>query len=350
VTRSAYRRPTANEHPIGTGPPQVSTASDRANNTITLLRKRRLLGRQGPRWPRLIFKIIPDENARQAGSCGARHDRRATTSRPRPTWASPAQRRFPGADPQGRSTSSNLGINQKNNPALEGPAGAPGAGLRHQPPRRWCRTRWPEGAVVPAQRDCRRRVAGYAPGRGRPTRTTRPGPRRCSPRPGATNLTLNFYYPTEGHPALHAEPERTSSRWSPRTWRQIGITVNPVPEGRGTAGYKDDVAEAGQAGTCTCSAGPGDYNDAGNFLGTFLSAGPKPEFGFDTPALLFNELSAADATSGPRPPGARGRPTSRPTRGEHHGQVPAQPFPLSSAPAFPSWSARTCHGLRAPAR
>ncbi|HWN33852.1 MAG TPA: ABC transporter substrate-binding protein, partial [Pseudonocardia sp.] len=107
---SAY----ANEHPTGTGPLKFG-GFDRANNTITLLRNDDYWGDKA-KMAKVIFKIIPDENARK-------QELRAGTidGYDFPSPADLGSLRGDGFQVLARKPFNilYLGINQKNNPALK---------------------------------------------------------------------------------------------------------------------------------------------------------------------------------------------------------------------------------------
>ena len=105
--------------------------------------------------------------------------------------------------------------------------------------------------------------------------------------------------------------------------RQVGITVNPVPR-PWNGGYKDDVQKAGKH-DLHLLGWTGDYNDAGNFVGTFFGR-EKAEFGFDDPAL-FDELTKADGTPDPAAHAAAYQQVNRDIMAKF---LPA--VPLSSGP------------------
>jgi len=73
--------------------------------------------------------------------------------------------------------------------------------------------------------------------------------------------------------------------------KAVGITVQPVAK-PWTGGYLDDITDLGKH-DMHLLGWTGDYNDAGNFIGTFFGR-TKPDFGFNNPAL-FQQLSAAAA-------------------------------------------------------
>ena len=198
---------------------------------------------------KLIFKTISDENARKQELRPARST--ATTYPRRPTGKPLQDRGLQRADPAGVQHPL-PGHQPEEQPGAEGPAGAPGDRLRDQPRvagaqpaargRRWsppssCRT--PSTATPPT---CSR------------TRTTRTKAKQLLAEAGAVEPDAQVLLPDRGHPAVHAEPDRTSSpRWR-RTCRRSGITVKPVPQ-PWNGGYLDACRPPAPT-TCTCSAGP----------------------------------------------------------------------------------------------
>ena len=83
--------------------------------------------------------------------------------------------------------------------------------------------------------------------------------------------------------------------------------MNPVPQ-PWNGGYLDSVQATG-VHDLHLLGWTGDYNDAGNFVGTFFGR-DKPEFGLTDPAL-FAEVARGRRRWSTRP-GTR-RPTSRST-------------------------------------
>jgi len=309
---SAY----ANEHPTGTGPYKFG-GFDRANNTITLLRNDDYWGDKA-KLAKLIFKIMPDENARK-------QELRAGTidGYDYPSPADLTSLRNDGFQILARQPFNilYLGINQKNNPALKDlrVRQALAYGINRDA---LVRNKMPEGAIVPAN-VMPAAVAGYAPDA--PAYPYDPAKAKALlAEAGASNLKLNFYYPTEVTRPYMPNPTDIFSVVA-EDLRQIGVTVNPVPE-PWNGGYKDDVQKAGKQ-DLHLLGWTGDYNDAGNFVGTFFGR-PKAEFGFDAPAL-FEELSVADATVDPAAHAAAYQQVNRDIMGKF---LPA--VPLSSSPAF----------------
>ncbi|HEX4250743.1 MAG TPA: ABC transporter substrate-binding protein [Pseudonocardia sp.] len=309
---SAY----ANEHPTGTGPYKFG-GFDKANNTITLLRNDDYWGDKA-KTAKLIFKIIPDENARK-------QELRAGTidGYDYPSPADLTSLRGDGFQILARKPFNilYLGINQKNNPALKDlrVRQALAYGINRDA---LVRNKMPEGSVVPAN-VMPEAVAGYAPdAEAYPYDPTKA--KALLAAAGASNLTVNFYYPTEVTRPYMPNPTDIFSVIA-EDLKQIGVTVNPVPE-PWNGGYKDDVQKAGKQ-DLHLLGWTGDYNDPGNFIGTFFGR-PKAEFGFDTPAL-FDELSAADATVDPAAHASAYQQVNRDIMAKF---LPA--VPLSSSPAF----------------
>ena len=108
---------------------------------------------------------------------------------------------------------------------------------------------------------------------------------------GQSNLTVNFYYPTEVTRPYMPNPTNIFTAVQ-ENLRQAGITVNAVPQ-PWNGGYLDSVSVNG-VHDLHLLGWTGDYNDAGNFIGTFFGRN-KPEFGFNDPNL-FQEITAAGMT------------------------------------------------------
>ncbi|MDT7626087.1 MAG: peptide/nickel transport system substrate-binding protein [Pseudonocardiales bacterium] len=306
----------ANLHPTGTGPYKFG-GFDKANNTITLLRNDDYWGDKA-KTAKLIFKIMPDENARK-------QELRAGTidGYDYPSPADLTSLRNDGFQILARKPFNilYLGINQKNNPKLRDlrVRQALAYGINRQA---LVQNKLPEGAVVPAN-FMPEAVAGYAPdAQAYPYDPAKA--KALLAEAGASNLKLNFYYPTEVTRPYMPNPTDIFSVIA-EDLRQIGVTVNPVPE-PWNGGYKDDVQKTGKQ-DLHLLGWTGDYNDAGNFVGTFFGR-PKAEFGFDTPAL-FDELSAADATVDPAAHASAYQQANRDLMAKF---LPA--VPLSSSPAF----------------
>lgn len=73
----------------------------------------------------------------------------------------------------------------------------------------------------------------------------------------------------------------------------VGIKVNGVPR-PWNGGFKDDVQQFGKH-DLHILGWTGDYNDPGNFVGTFFGRG-KAEFGDQAMTEMFEAITKADAT------------------------------------------------------
>ncbi|BBF99211.1 MULTISPECIES: ABC transporter substrate-binding protein [Pseudonocardia] len=276
----------ATEHPTGTGPFRFE-GFDKANGTITLVRNDDYWGEKAT-LDRLIFKIIPDENARKQELAAGTID----------GYDFPSPADYGTLKEQGNQVLIRdpfsilyLGINTKNNPALADVRVR--RAIAHAIDREsLVRTKMPEGSAV-AKEFVPPTVAGYAD-----DVTEYPyDPERAKQllaEAGAQNLTLNFYYPTEVTRPYMPNPADLFSAMSANL-QAVGITVNPVAR-PWNGGYKDDVQKAGKH-DLHMLGWTGDYNDAGNFVGTFFGR-EKAEFGPQDPAM-FDVLAKADAIPDP---------------------------------------------------
>jgi peptide/nickel transport system substrate-binding protein len=280
--------PYATEHPTGTGPFRFESY-DRANGTITLVRNDQYWG-EPAKLDRLIFRVIPDENARrqelQAGTIDG-------YDLPSPAdWQSLEEAGF---DVLQRPVFNilYLGINQKNNPALADVRVR--QAIAHAIDREsLVRNQLPEGAVVASQ-FMPDTVAGYDPDL-QPIPYDPDRARTLLAEAGVSNLTVNFYYPTEVTRPYMPNPTNIFTALA-ENLRQVGITVNPVAQ-PWNGGYLDSVQVSGTH-DLHLLGWTGDYNDAGNFLESFFGA-PGPEFGLTLPddAPIIDGIARADATVG----------------------------------------------------
>jgi len=279
---SAY----ATEHPTGTGPFKFS-GYDKANNTITLVRNEDYTGTKA-KLDKIIFKVIEDENARKqelkAGTIDG-YD-----------FPSPAD--FKTLKNDGFEVLIRpafnimyLGINEANTPALKD--------LRVRQAIAYAinreqlvKTKFPEGAEVATQ-FMPKTVAGYADD----VQQYKYDPAKAKDllkQAGAENLTLKFYVPTEVSRPYMPNPVDYAAALT-EDLKAVGITIETVAR-PWNGGYKDDVQKLGKQ-DLHLLGWTGDYNDAGNFTGTFFGR-EKKEFGF-TDKALFDEISAADAVVDP---------------------------------------------------
>jgi peptide/nickel transport system substrate-binding protein len=276
----------ATDHPTGTGPFKFESY-DRTANVITLVRNDEYWGEKA-KVEKLIFKVISDENARkqelQAGTIDG-YD-----------YPSPAD--WESLQGEGYQVLVRpvfnilyLGINQKNNPALQD--------LRVRQAIAYAtdreslvRNQLPEGAKVATQ-FLPDTVDGYAADL-QPIPYDPERAKALLAEAGHSNLTVNFYYPTEVTRPYMPNPTNIFTALA-ENLRQAGITVNPVPQ-PWNGGYLDSVTANGTH-DLHLLGWTGDYNDAGNFVANFFGR-PEPEFGLTDPAI-FSEIGAADATVDP---------------------------------------------------
>jgi peptide/nickel transport system substrate-binding protein len=280
--------PYATDHPTGTGPFRFESY-DRTNQTITLVRNDNYWG-EPAKLDRLIFRVIPDENARrqelQAGTIDG-------FDYPSPAdWQSLKDAGF-NVLVRPVFNILYLGINQANNPALADVRVR--QAIAHAIDREsLVRNQLPEGAVVATQ-FVPDTVAGYNPDI-QPIPYDPDRARALLAEAGASNLTVNFYYPTDVSRPYMPNPTNIFTAIA-ENLRQVGITVNPVAR-PWNGGYLDDVQVNGVQ-DLHLLGWTGDYNDAGNFLGSFFGA-PGPEFGLTLPedAPIIDGIARADATVG----------------------------------------------------
>jgi peptide/nickel transport system substrate-binding protein len=309
-TYSAY----ATEHPTGTGAFKFQSY-DKANGTVTLVRNDDYWGAKA-KVDKLIFRIIPDENARKQELAAGTID-----GYDLPSPADYASLKAAGQQVLVRDNFNilYLGINQKNNPALKDPRVRQAIAYAINRDA-LVKNKLPEGGEVATQ-FMPSTVAGYA----KDVQQYPYDPEKAKSllaEAGASNLTLNFYYPTEVSRPYMPNPTELFSVIS-EDLKQVGITINAVAE-PWNGGYKDSVQKAGKQ-DLHLLGWTGDYNDGGNFVGTFFGR-EKAEFGFNDPAL-FSELAAADATPDPAAHAAAYEQANRDIMAKY---LPA--VPLSSSP------------------
>jgi len=274
----------AMEHPTGTGPMKFGKY-DKTNNVIELDRNTDYWGAK-PTISKLIFKVIPDETARkqalQAGTIDG-------YDLPNP------------ADWDSLKADYNLlirpafnilylGINQKNNPALKDlrVRQAIAYALNRKD---FVQSQLPEGAVV-AQNFYPDTVDGwtdqvtqynYDPAKAK----------QLLADAGATDLTLNFWWPTEVSRPYMPDPKSVFTAFS-ADLTAVGIKLN-VTSKPWNGGYLDAVQAFKP--DLHFLGWTGDYNTPDNFLGNFFGS---PTNNFSTYAspwgkTLSQELSAADS-------------------------------------------------------
>jgi peptide/nickel transport system substrate-binding protein len=273
----------ADAHPTGTGPYKLAKY-DKAAGTVELVRNDDYWGEKA-KVKRLIFRVIADENARK-------QELRAGTidGYDLPSPADYASLKKDGFNLVVRPAFNilYLGINEKNNPKLKD--------LRVRQAIAYAinreeivRTQLPEGAQVATQ-FMPDTVAGYAASGVQAYPYDPARAKALLKAAGAEGLKLKFYYPTEVSRPYMPNPKDLFTVMASNL-TAAGITVEPVAR-PWNGGYKDDIQKLGKH-DLHLLGWTGDYNDAGNFVGTFFGRA-KAEFGF-TDQALFNEMSAADA-------------------------------------------------------
>lgn len=272
----------ATKHPVGTGPFKFESW-DAAKGEVTLVRND--LSPVKAKLDKLIFKVIPDENARkQALKAGD------IQGYDFPAPADYGLLRNEGEQVLIRPSFNvlYLGINQAGNPALKDlrVRKAIAYALNRE---QFVKSKMPEGAEV-ATEFVPRAIAGYTDDVTKYPNDPAKAKQLLSDAGFATGLKLKFYYPTEVTRPYMPNPADVFTSLS-EDLKAVGITVEPVAK-PWNGGYKDDVQKLGKQ-DLHLLGWTGDYNDAGNFVGTFFGR-QKPEFGFDNPQL-FQALAAADA-------------------------------------------------------
>ncbi|MBE1574988.1 ABC transporter substrate-binding protein [Amycolatopsis roodepoortensis] len=270
------------KHPTGTGPFKFESW-DQAKGEITLV-KATDSPTQTAKLDKLVFKVIPDENARkQALKAGD------IQGYDYPSPADYGLLRNDGEQVLIRPSFNilYLGINQKNNPKLKDQKvrQALAYGLNRE---QFVKSKLPEGAETATQ-FVPKAIDGYNENVTKYEYNLQKA-KDLLKEAGAEGMTLKFYYPTEVTRPYMPNPADIFTSLS-EDMKAMGIKVEPIAK-PWNGGYKDDVQKAGKHDVHLLGW-TGDYNDAGNFVGTFFGR-EKPEFGF-TNQELFSAISAADA-------------------------------------------------------
>jgi peptide/nickel transport system substrate-binding protein len=273
----------ANLHPTGTGAFKFG-GWDKSTNQITLLRNPDYWGTK-PKLDKMIIKIIKDENARkqelragtvQAIDFPAPADRKALADDGFNVMARPAFNIL------------YLGINQKNNPKLKD-LRVRQALLYALNREQLVQSKAPKGSAVATQ-FMPDTVLGYA----KDVQQYKYDPEKAKSllkEAGAEGLTLNFYYPPDVSRPYMPNPQEIFTVLA-NDLQAAGIKVNGVPR-PWNGGYKDDVQKFGKH-DLHIIGWTGDYNDPGNFVGTFFGRG-KAEFGDEAMTDMFAAISDADS-------------------------------------------------------
>jgi peptide/nickel transport system substrate-binding protein len=273
----------ANRHPTGTGPFTFG-GWDKANNTIILNRNPDYWG-AAPKVDKVVIKIIKDERTRaqelRAGTVDAID---------LPSPADVAALASEGYSVLTRPAFNvlYLGINQKNNPSLRDLRVR--QAIAHAIDReRLVRSKAAKGATVATQ-FMPDTVLGYA----EDVRTYPYDPAKAKSllaAAGATGLTVNFYHPT-GVTRPYLPNPREIFAVLANDLQAVGIKVNGVPR-PWNGGYQEDVKTAGKH-DLHLLGWTGDFNDPGNFVGTFFGRA-KAEFGNQAMTAMFAQIAAAEA-------------------------------------------------------
>lgn len=273
----------ANEHPVGTGP-FIFGGWDKAKGEITLNRNPDYWG-QKAKVDKLIIKIIKDENTRK-------QELRAGTVQGI-DFPAPADRK--ALEGEGFNVINRpafnilyLGINQKN-PKLKDlrVRQAIAYALNRQ---QLVQTKGPGGTKV-ADQFMPDTVLGYAPDVQKYDYNPEKA-KQLLKEAGAENLTLNFYYPTDVSRPYMPNPQEIFTVLA-NDLGAVGIKVNGVAR-PWNGGYKDDVQQFGKQ-DLHILGWTGDYNDPGNFVGTFFGRA-KTEFGDAAMTDMFDAIAKADGT------------------------------------------------------
>jgi peptide/nickel transport system substrate-binding protein len=273
----------ANEHPVGTGPFTFG-GWDKTKNEITLNRNPDYFGEKA-KVDKVIIKVIKDESTRKqelrAGTVQgidfpAPADRKALASEGFQVLNRPAFNIL------------YLGINQKNNPKLKDlkVRQAIAYALNRE---QLVQTKAPGGAKV-ADEFMPDTVLGYASDVQKYAYDPNKA-KQLLKEAGAEGLTLNFYYPPDVSRPYMPNPQEIFTVLA-NDLKAVGIKVNGVPR-PWNGGFKDDVQQFGKQ-DLHILGWTGDYNDPGNFVGTFFGRG-KVEFGDQAMTDMFAAITAADA-------------------------------------------------------
>ncbi|SFT03302.1 ABC transporter substrate-binding protein [Saccharopolyspora flava] len=275
----------AKAHPTGTGPFKFDSY-DQSNGTIKMVRNDQYWGDKA-KVQELIFRIIPDETVRkqelESGSIDA-YDF--------PNAADLKALRDAGNNVEVRDPFNimYLGITQKNNPALQNLKVR--QALAYAVDRETLvKANMPEGASVATQ-FYPDNVDGYAPDVQQYPHDPAKA-KQLLAEAGASNLTLNFYWPTEVTRPYMPDPQGIYNALA-EDLREAGITVNPVSK-PWNGGYIDDIDNA--KADIFLLGWTGDYNTPDNFIGTFFGTPTNRFYTAASPwgEQLAEQLRAADS-------------------------------------------------------
>lgn len=266
------------EHPTGTGPFKL-VKYDKANNTIELARNDAYHGDKA-KLDKLVFKIIPDETARkqalQAGDIDG-YDFPAPAD-----WSTLKQNYKLEIRPAFNILY--LGINQGGNPKLTDPKirQALAYGINRD---QLVKSQLPEGATV-ADEFIPNTVDGFNSGVTKYNYDPEKA-KQLLQEAGASDLTLNFYWPSEVTRPYMPSPKDIFGAMS-ADLQKIGVKVNAVTK-PWNGGYLDDVDA--HKPDIFLLGWTGDYNTPDNFLNAFFG---KPGNRMNAGKSPWGEKLAAD--------------------------------------------------------
>lgn len=307
----------AKSHPTGTGP-FTFESYDQGNGTIRLTRNDEYWGEKA-KIQNLVFRVIPDETVRKQELAAGGID-----GYDLPNPADLAALRDAGNNVQVRDPFNimYLGVTQKNNPKLADLKVR--QALAHAVDRETLiKANMPEGAEV-AKQFYPKTVDGYADDVQQydydPDKA-----RQLLAEAGASDLTVDFYWPTEVTRPYMPDPRGIFNTVADDL-RQVGVTVNPVSR-PWNGGYTDEVDNANA--DLFLLGWTGDYNSPDNFIGTFFGTTDNRFWTQASPwgEDLANQLQAADSEPGEAQRNAMYQDINRKLMSEY---LPA--VPLSHSP------------------
>ncbi|MBM0238305.1 ABC transporter substrate-binding protein [Micromonospora sp. ATA32] len=273
----------ATTSPVGTGPFTFG-GWDKAKNEITLNRNPDYFGEKA-KVDKVIIKVIKDESTRK-------QELRAGTVQGI-DFPAPADRK--ALEGEGFQVINRpafnvlyLGINQKN-PKLKDlrVRQAIAYALNRQ---QLVQTKAPGGSKV-ADEFMPDTVLGYAPDAQKYDYNPEKA-KQLLKEAGAEGLNLKFYYPPDVSRPYMPNPQEIFTVLA-NDLQAVGIKVTGVPR-PWNGGFKDDVQQFGKQ-DLHILGWTGDYNDPGNFVGTFFGRG-KIEFGDQAMTEMFDAIAKADGT------------------------------------------------------
>jgi peptide/nickel transport system substrate-binding protein len=273
----------ATTSPVGTGPFTFG-GWDKAKNEITLNRNPDYWGEKA-KVDKVIIKVIKDESTRK-------QELRAGTVQGI-DFPAPADRK--ALEGEGFQVINRpafnvlyLGINQKN-PKLKDlrVRQAIAYALNRQ---QLVQTKAPGGSKV-ADEFMPDTVLGYAPDAQKYEYNPEKA-KQLLKEAGAEGLNLKFYYPPDVSRPYMPNPQEIFTVLA-NDLQAVGIKVTGVPR-PWNGGFKDDVQQFGKQ-DLHILGWTGDYNDPGNFVGTFFGRG-KIEFGDQAMTEMFDAIAKADGT------------------------------------------------------